>query len=307
MYLVENSLLDNENILNGKRIKSLLKTYKIDSSKIDTNSSEDILTHLYNNLSSERDKYNFIYDVLQANEKDDPRYRDASNFRDVIVKSIEDKGFDSKDNTFLHYVENLPVTLSRKDALLVYTLFKRGVATPESAWLYNKSFYNERPEDLQYKLKAILFVNDKNQLRNFMDPHTIDTNKLVYNKDNSISTAAEMRKKLEQAQTRSGDDYVTAAAKRSASSGLRGKNIIAQALNIRLDLPQDKLRDKDIIDYILTLPDSRFRGANEILATAISTLRKDVDKVLERSFKDKESFDRYLAEWLYKNVSLYRS
>lgn len=57
------------------------------------------------------------------------------------------------------------VKFSADYLIMLDRLFQTGVADPDTSWIYDNSLYNESVEDNILKLKAILFVADKNNVR----------------------------------------------------------------------------------------------------------------------------------------------
>ena len=304
--LLESNLLDNtqlaKKVSKSRDIKKLIKSLsKADVEKLtnmlDPADPGENLKQLYQLLTENSSKYTFIYALLDAATSEPSQEGSLDNnierFKDIVATSLFTDGFDDATNRFLKFVENVPADINHEEAEVIKQLIDKQVITPEEQWIRDPGFYSESDADVLYKLKAALFVSDKSQLRRFMDPDTMDVDKLMYNEDGSLSSAVEIRKKLEDAQTRSGE--AAPEIKKSANDGY---------VYVGASSPKDYT---SALDYILKLP--KYSAEKNALTALISYkyFQDDLNKVLSNTYSKESEFIRTLSDLLDRSLKLHKS
>lgn len=287
------SLLRDKNLIRIPSIKDFVNSFIQESDReislkdITDVETESLLKEVYDNLEEPADKYSFIYAVLDQNTV--LGNTDTTSFKDVIATSILEKGFDYDNNKFLQFASKVPGRVSRDSAVLIKNLLDNEDITLQDRWVLDPSFYKEKDSEVEYKLKAITFLNDESQVSRFMDPDSVSVNSIIYNEDNSLSTAKEVRAKLEAAQTRSGEGV-------KKGNAIMGKHFIREG--------SDTVRVEDLIRYITTeLPE--YKNFAKMLSTALEDkdFHAAVYALLDKRYNSKEEFDKVLSEYLADNLN----
>lgn len=287
------SLLRDKNLIRIPSIRDFVNSFIQESDReislkdITDVETESLLKEVYDNLEEPADKYSFIYAVLDQNTV--LGNTDTTSFKDVVATSILEKGFDYDNNKFLQFASKVPGRVSRDSAVLIKNLLDNEDITLQDRWVLDPSFYKEKDSAVEYKLKAITFLNDESQVSRFMDPDSVSVNSIIYNEDSSLSTAKEVRAKLEAAQTRSGEDV-------KKGDTTMGKRFIKE--------DSDDVKVEDLIRYITTeLPE--YKNFAKMLSTAFEDkdFHAAVYALLDKRYNSKEEFDKVLSEYLADNLN----
>lgn len=147
----------------------------------------------------------FIYKVLESM---DNYKRILSKAKNAIIDCILDSNWQNKD--FNNYISNLNNEKIFNDQItqLVYNLFKNGsLDYNRDTWLKDQQVYNRLPEDVLYTIKALTFASDPKlqekdgKNRYFDKPLKVRD---LY-EDGKLPTAARLRDKINEKQTRGFD------------------------------------------------------------------------------------------------------
>lgn len=204
--LLEDSILRRSIILKDDKWKKKLLNalgYKEADTPIE---SEEDLENIYNNLDElGRDdlKARFIWYIIDTV----PGLSRYKKLTTALVKSILEDGFDDRYNLFLKYILNLGTKankLSSSTAEDVLQLIDNNRININDdltkEWLYNSSLYDGNSQDIDYKLKSLIFASDKDNLRDFgveEDPKTFILKNIYSSDGKTIKSAKDIRATLD--------------------------------------------------------------------------------------------------------------
>lgn len=204
--LLEDSILRRSVILkDDKWKKKLLDALGYKEADTPIESEEDLET-IYNNLDElGRDdlKARFAWYIIDTV----PGLSRYKKLTTTLVKSILEDGFDDRYNLFLKYILNLGTKankLSSSTAEAVLQLINNNRININDnltrEWLYNDSLYDGNSQDIDYKLKSLIFASDKDNLKDFgvkEDPRTFILKNIYSSDGKTIKSAKDIKAALD--------------------------------------------------------------------------------------------------------------
>ena len=216
----------------------------------------------FDNMTS-NNKLNFISKFI----KELPNYRYLDTAEDILTQSILLHGFNTSENKFLNYASKVKWDLNSSTANIIYTLLENGNIKLNFDWLYNRSLYKGKPENINYKIKALAYASNINLQAN-ADKRVKPELFFDGNKVKSIVDIKRILNSINTYKATKDVEHVTG-----------------------VDLLRDKYHGEytqaNIIDHILNLfPDPTTR-TNMMAILAIPDVINDIKRILAADFTDK--------------------
>ncbi|MGM9544318.1 MAG: hypothetical protein ACI3T9_04980 [Romboutsia timonensis] len=236
--LLEKSLLDNQNLLTDDKFIKLLK--RVDN-KIDIDKqplTPEYAQQLYSIMDNHQ-KIEFVSHVIHKY----PGYWRIKDAESSIMDSLLQYGFDDEDNKLLKFMSKANVDLNDTYVGTINNLLNNNTIKSNIGWLYDKAVYQGKPDEIDYKIKALAFLSDKSNLSKYnIDPKSDQAKEL--SPDNLKTKSAQEIKDILSGITRetSTDEF--------ESTDWKGTSVIKRKLGLESDA---KLSIKNITDYILSI------------------------------------------------------
>lgn len=278
-------------------------------------------------VSTVLDKYKkqyLIYDIedivkkgkdWKENLKDILKEDKLDNLYFYLSQSILEDGNDRGQNDYLEYLNRVPLEFLKKlkqsTLELVYNLIRQNeVDVYADKWLTDEHLYtasNNKPEDLEYIIKAIIFLSDDSKLQYYGDPEQAP--KLLDNDGGLLKTesgrylsAYKIKSLLQEWQKQTGD--------RAVSKSSKNRKRIFGADILRNQLKVDKLDIDDIVKYIkniYSLKDTLKSYSNEYIKNLISSDLIDLLSNRYESIKDVESLNKDISKMVINIIRSIRA
>ena len=292
--LLEKTFLDKFTI-NSNDVKKVLKT--IDSSINDnTNITEDQFIDIYNR-SNDAKKIRILKELIENS----PNFNRLQPAESAIMNSLISYGFDEVDNkliTFLEKARNIPL-----DDIYVNTinnLINNDTINVNTSWLYDNQVYKGNPTDIDYKIKTLAYISDKNNLKKFDAENNPDLT-IDNIKTKSIPEIKYILSNITREDSSKKD-----------SSPQTGYSIVRKELNIPRPT---KLTKQDITDYILHIDSPE--EANIMIKNNSKTIKPllnnkltvddSLKKILDRNYISSEDIDEDPQDILNSKIAEYVS
>lgn len=282
--LLEKTFLDN-NTINSDGVKKILKT--VDRSVTDdTVITEENFQELYERANDAK-KIRILKELIENN----PNFKRLEPAESAIMNSLISYGFDELSNklvTFLEKARNIPL-----DDIYVSTisnLVNNDTINVNIDWLYDKQVYEGKPADIDYKIKTLAYLSNKNNLKKFGAENnpdlTIDNIK--------TKTVQEIKQILS-------DITREDKSKEGKPIAETGYDIVRSKLNIQKPI---KLKKENITDYIINIstPEQAktFIEKNKDMIKQVLNSKLVVDdqlkKILEKNYKSSEDIDENIED-----------
>lgn len=292
--LLEKTFLDKFTI-NSNDVKKVLKT--IDSSINDnTNITEDQFIDIYNR-SNDAKKIRILKELIENS----PNFNRLQPAESAIMNSLISYGFDEVDNkliTFLEKARNIPL-----DDIYVNTinnLINNDTINVNTSWLYDNQVYKGNPTDIDYKIKTLAYISDKNNIKKFDAENNPDLT-IDNIKTKSIPEIKYILSNITREDSSKKD-----------SSPQTGYSIVRKELNIPRPT---KLTKQDITDYILHIDSPE--EANIMIKNNSKTIKPllnnkltvddSLKKILDRNYISSEDIDENPQDILNSKIAEYVS
>lgn len=292
--LLEKTFLDKFTI-NSNDVKKVLKT--IDSSINDnTNITEDQFIDIYNR-SNDAKKIRILKELIENS----PNFNRLQPAESAIMNSLISYGFDEVDNkliTFLEKARNIPL-----DDIYVNTinnLINNDTINVNTSWLYDNQVYEGNPTDIDYKIKTLAYISDKNNLKKF----GVENNPDLTIDNIKTKSIPEIKYIL--------SNITREDSSKKDSSPQTGYSIVRKELNIPRPT---KLTKQDITDYILHINSPE--EANIMIKNNSKTIKPllnnkltvddSLKKILDRNYISSEDIDENPQDILNSKIAEYVS
>lgn len=232
----------------------------------------------FDNMSTNK-KLDFIDRFIETL----PNYKYFESAKGVITQSILKDGFNTSNNKFLQYLTKVKWPLNDYISDVIYQLIENGNIKLNFNWLYNKSVYAGRPENVGYKIKALTYASNTG-LQSNADKKIKP--EYLFN-GNKIKSIVEIKRIL---------SNISTYTKAEDVDHLTGADIIRNKY-------KGEYKREQIVDYILNLyPKEAKPSIMTILANPESL--SDIQKVLKADYTDKFLGDDIDSEDMFKNALL---
>ena len=282
--LLEKTFLDN-NTINSAGVKKILKTVDRNITD-DTVITEENFQELYKRANDAK-KIHILKELIENN----PNFRRLEPAESAIMNSLISYGFDEIGNklvTFLEKARNIPL-----DDVYVSTinnLVNNDTINVNTDWLYDRQVYDGKPSDIDYKIKTLAYLSNKNNLKKFGAENNPD---LAI--DNIKTKTVQEIKQILSDVTR--EDR----SKEEKPIAETGYDIVRNKLNIQRPT---KLKKEDITDYIVNIstPEQAktFIEKNKNMIKQVLNDKLVVDdqlkKILEKNYKSSEDIDESIED-----------
>lgn len=282
--LLEKTFLDN-NTINSDRVKKILKT--VDRSiNDDTIITEETFQELYNRANDAK-KIRLLKELIENS----PNFNRLEPAESAIMNSFISYGFDEIDNklvTFLEKARNIPLEDTYVNT--INNLVNNNTINVNTDWLYDREVYEGKPADIDYKIKTLAYLSNKNNLKKFGAENNPD---LAI--DNIKTKTAQEIKQILSDVTR--ED----TSKEEKPIAETGYDIVRSKLNIQ---KPTKLKKENITDYIINIstPEQAktFIEKNRDMIKQVLNSKLVVDdqlkKILEKNYKSSEDIDENIED-----------
>lgn len=282
--LLEKTFLDN-NTINSDAVKKILKT--IDRNVTDdTIITEDTFQELYDRANDAK-KIHLLKELIENS----PNFSRLEPAESAIMNSFISYGFDEIDNkliTFLEKARNIPL-----DDIYVNTinnLVNNNTINVNTDWLYDNQVYDGSPSDIDYKIKTLAYLSDKNNLKKFGAEDNPDLSI-----DNIKTKTTKEIKQILSDITREDN------SKEKNPVIETGYDIVRNKLGIN---KPTKLTKENITDYIINIstPDQAktFIEKNKKMIKDLLNSKLIIDdqlkKILEKNYKSSEDIDENIED-----------
>ena len=231
--LLEKTFLDN-NTINSDGVKKILKTVDRNITD-DTVITEESFQDLYKRANDAK-KIHILKELIENS----PNFNRLEPAESAIMNSLISYGFDEIGNkliTFLENARNIPL-----DDVYVSTinnLVNNDTINVNTDWLYDKQIYEGKPSDIDYKIKTLAYLSNKNNLKKFGAENNPDL------AIDSIKT-----KTVQEIKQILSDVTREDRSKEEKPIAETGYDIVRSKLNIQ---KPTKLKKEDITDYIVNI------------------------------------------------------
>ena len=282
--LLEKTFLDN-NTINSDGVKKILKTVDRNITD-DTVITEERFQELYKRANDAK-KIHILKELIENN----PNFRRLEPAESAIMNSLISYGFDEIGNkliTFLEKARNIPL-----DDVYVSTinnLVNNDTINVNTDWLYDRQIYEGKPSDIDYKIKTLAYLSNKNNLKKFGAENNPDL------AIDSIKT-----KTVQEIKQILSDVTCEDRSKEEEPIAETGYDIVRNKLNIQRPT---KLKKEDITDYIVSIstPEQAktFIEKNKNMIKQVLNDKLVVDdqlkKILEKNYKSSEDIDENIED-----------
>lgn len=292
--LLEKTFLDKFTI-NSKDVKKVLKTVDF-SINDNTNITEDQFIDIYNR-SNDAKKIHILKELIENS----PNFNRLQPAESAIMNSLISYGFDEVDNkliTFLEKARNIPL-----DDIYVNTinnLINNNTINVNTSWLYDNQVYKGNPTDIDYKIKTLAYISDKNNIKKFGVENNPDLT------IDNIKTKSIPEIKYILSNITREDSF------KKDSSPQTGYSIVRKELNIPRPT---KLTKQNITDYILHIDSPE--EANIMIKNNSKTIKPllnnkltiddSLKKILDRNYISSEDIDENPQDILNSKIAEYVS
>ena len=288
--LLEKTFLDNSTI-NSDSVKKILKTVDRNITD-DTVITEENFQELYKRANDAK-KIHILKELIENS----PNFKRLEPAESAIMNSFISYGFDELGNklvTFLEKARNIP--LDDKYVSTISNLVNNDTINVNTDWLYDRQVYEGKPADIDYKIKTLAYISNKNNLKKFGAENnpdlTIDNIK--------TKTVQEIKQILS-------DITREDRSKEEKPIAEIGYDIVRSKLNIQ---KPTKLKKENITDYIINIstPEQAktFVEKNKGMIKQVLNSKLVVDdqlkKILEKNYKSSEDIDENIEDIL--NIKL---
>lgn len=282
--LLEKTFLDN-NTINSDGVKKILKT--VDRNITDnTIITEETFQELYNHANDAK-KIRLLKELIENS----PNFNRLELAESAIMNSFISYGFDEIDNklvTFLEKARNIPLEDTYVNT--INNLVNNNTINVNTDWLYDREVYEGKPADIDYKIKTLAYLSNKNNLKKFGAENNPD---LAI--DNIKTKTAQEIKQILSDVTR--ED----TSKEEKPIAETGYDIVRSKLNIQ---KPTKLKKENITDYIISIstPEQAktFIEKNRDMIKQVLNSKLVVDdqlkKILEKNYKSSEDIDENIED-----------
>ena len=282
--LLEKTFLDN-NTINSAGVKKILKTVDRNITD-DTVITEENFQELYKRANDAK-KIHILKELIENS----PNFKRLEPAESAIMNSLISYGFDEIGNklvTFLEKARNIPL-----DDVYVSTinnLVNNDTINVNADWLYDRQVYEGKPSDIDYKIKTLAYLSNKNNLKKFGAENNPDL------AIDSIKT-----KTVQEIKQILSDVTREDRAKEEKPIAETGYDIVRNKLNIQRPT---KLKKEDITDYIINIstPEQAkdFIEKNKNMIKQVLNDKLVVDdqlkKILEKNYKSSEDIDESIED-----------
>lgn len=282
--LLEKTFLDN-NTINSDGVKKILKT-------VDRNITDDTVITKENfqeiyKRANDAKKIHILKELIENS----PNFNRLEPAESAIMNSFISYGFDELGNklvTFLEKARNIPLDDTYVNT--INNLVNNDTINVNTDWLYDKQVYEGKPADIDYKIKTLAYISNKNNLKKFGAENnpdlTIDNIK--------TKTVQEIKQILS-------DITREDKSKEEKPSAETGYDIVRSKLNIQRPT---KLKKENITDYIINIstPEQAktFVEKNKNMIKQVLNNKLVVDdqlkKILEKNYKSSEDIDENIED-----------
>lgn len=281
--LLEKTFLDN-NTINSDGVKKILKT--VDRNITDnTIITEEDFQELYKRANDAK-KIHILKELIENS----PNFKRLEPAESAIMNSFISYGFDESDNklvTFLEKARNIPLDDTYVNT--INNLVNNNTVNVNADWLYDKQVYEGKPADIDYKIKTLAYISNKNNLKKFGAENNPD---LAI--DNiKTKTVQEIKQIL--------SDITREDKSKDEQIAETGYDIVRSKLNIQ---KPTKLKKENITDYIINIstPEQAktFIEKNKSMIKQVLNSKLVVDdqlkKILEKNYRSSEDIDESIED-----------
>lgn len=285
--LLEKTFLDDKSI-NSDDVKKVLKTIDRNITD-DTIITEETFQELYGRANDAK-KIHLLKELIENNPEYSMQLEPAES---AIMNSLISYGFDDAENKLLVFLDrSRSKHLQLEDTYVntINNLLNNNTISVDTNWLYDKQVYEGKPADIDYKIKTLAYLSNKNNLKKFGAENNPD---LAI--DNIKTKTTQEIKQILSDITR--EDK----SKEEKPIAETGYDIVRSKLNIQRPT---KLKKENITDYIINIstPEQAktFIEKNKNMIKQVLNDKLVVDdqlkKILEKNYKSSEDIDENIED-----------
>lgn len=285
--LLEKTFLDDKSI-NSDDVKKVLKTIDRNITD-DTIITEETFQELYGRANDAK-KIHLLKELIENNPEYSMQLEPAES---AIMNSLISYGFDDAENKLLVFLDrSRSKHLQLEDTYVntINNLLNNNTISVDTNWLYDKQVYEGKPADIDYKIKTLAYLSNKNNLKKFGAENNPD---LAI--DNIKTKTTQEIKQILSDITR--EDK----SKEEKPIAETGYDIVRSKLNIQRPT---KLKKENITDYIINIstPEQAktFIEKNRNMIEQVLNDKLVVDdqlkKILEKNYKSSEDIDENIED-----------
>lgn len=284
--LLEKTFLDDKSI-NSDDVKKVLKTIDRNITD-DTIITEETFQELYGRANDAK-KIHLLKELIENNPEYSMQLEPAES---AIMNSLISYGFDDAENKLLVFLDrSRSKHLQLEDTYVntINNLLNNNTISVDANWLYDKQVYEGKPADIDYKIKTLAYLSNKNNLKKFGAENNPD---LAI--DNiKTKTTQEIKQIL--------SDITREDKSKEEPTAETGYDIVRSKLNIQ---KPTKLKKENITDYIINIstPEQAktFIEKNKNMIERVLNDKLVVDdqlkKILEKNYKSSEDIDENIED-----------
>lgn len=285
--LLEKTFLDDKSI-NSDDVKKVLKTIDRNITD-DTIITEETFQELYERANDAK-KIHLLKELIENNPEYSMQLEPAES---AIMNSLISYGFDDAENKLLVFLDrSRSKHLQLEDTYVntINNLLNNNTISVDANWLYDKQVYEGKPADIDYKIKTLAYLSNKNNLKKFGAENNPDLTV-----DNIKTKTVQEIKQILSDITREDNSEEEKPITET------GYDIVRSKLNIQKPI---KLKKENITDYIINIstPEQAktFIEKNKNMIKQLLNSKLVVDdqlkKILEKNYKSSEDIDENIED-----------